>query len=297
MGLLSHIINADKQSTQKSEGLLAKASALTSSIQVQVRDVSLSDFAEKHNINHCALYSRIDDDESDKIIITDCIGLDADTVIKSVSSVDFWRGTLEQPLQLKTYSGSECNQFFQFFSEDTAHQISKLFFIRANDDTVFMACEFDGEQIDLPSSNDVNKIMLYRQADFIVAEDFVDGFKKGSSANLFLISVKFATDNVISSTEASLTDNEKNIISRAIYSMIVSEISRSLSSIDKICYDGNGEIKVVMFASDKIDDQLLQFHLASSLEKLIGSEAQSVEVMLFDSVTTSQDIELFLQES
>lgn len=294
MGLLSHIINANKQSTQKSEGLLVKANALTS---IQARNVSLYDFAKKHNMRHCALYSRIDDDDSDEIIITDCLGLDAGTVIKSVSSVDFWRGTLEEPFQLITYSGSGCNQFFQFFSEDIAHKISKLFFIRSTDDTVFMACEFDGEQIDLPSANDVNKIMLTRQADFIVAEDFSSGFKKGNYANLLLISVKFATDNVISNIGISLSDNERNIISRAIYSMIVSEISHSLSSTDKICYDGNGEIKVVMFARDKIDDYLLQFHLSSSLEKLIGSEAQSVEVMLFDSVTTSQDIELFLQES
>lgn len=268
MGLLSHV---------------------TSSYLVQQKSAyPLIDFSKKSNVKGCALYSCI----NGKMVMSDCMGFDAVTVSKSVSSVDFWKGTIGQSSRWLSFDKNNMSHFYQFFSVNDLKKIEILHFLRISEDVVLMAAQLD-EVINLPLEQDVIKQMPSKYVDKLPVISDADKIFSISNSKVSLLSVSLrqALDKILKNV---IDFNFRRILENTICRAVYYQILQSCAEPNKAFYVGNGVIKLVIFSISGIDESLFQFHMTNSVEDILGDSAKSVLIVKSATATTVSEIKAFL---
>lgn len=124
-----------------------------------------STFCKKYGFNHAGIYIL----RNNNFILTKSCGLDAETIFKSVSTKDFWEGTLNLKIDNDfwiSFSRREDNlePFFQFFSKKTVDSLNSIYyyiFKTTNETGIFFIIN-DEEEYILPELDDgFTKELLY----------------------------------------------------------------------------------------------------------------------------------------
>lgn len=251
---------------------------------------SLLDFSKKYKMRACAIFSCV----SGKMLMTDCIGFDAITVSKSVSSLDFWSGTIGSDSKWYSFDKNEFVQFFQFLSFKDAQYVKSLHFLRVSNDVIFMAAQTD-VFFDLPDTDEIKKILptiyIPEKTSIISGAEkkFNDVFDM--TATIFTVSVNQAAKAIIDEkTDVKLG----MILERTIYRDVFYKISQSLLSPNKVLDSGKGIIKVVVFSAAEMDEALFKFHLTNSLADILDSKIKYIVVEKSGVAATAQDIKSFI---
>lgn len=268
MGLLSHVTS--------------------SYLSQQESAFPLIDFSKKSNVKGCALFSCV----SGKMVMTDCMGFDAITISKSVSSVDFWNGTIRPLAKWISFDKDNLRQFFQFFSENDLKKIEILHFLRISKDVVFLAAQLD-EVINLPAEHEVIKQIPSKYSDKLPTISAADKNFPFTNSNVSLLSVSLhqVLDEILNkNTDSTCRTVIENTICRAVYY----KISQSCAAPNKAFYVGKNEIKLVIFSLSGIDESLFLFHMTNSIEDILGDSAKSVVIIKSGTAKTVLEIREFL---
>jgi len=280
MGLLSYIDTME----QKGPGLLARAEQYESA---GVKTGNFYDWCKKNAFSHIALLQR----NGDAYHITKSIGLDAESIALSYSSKDFWDGTLITNGDWNSYSQgtAESAAFNQFFSEEMLSIVAKLHFIKMDDSILMIIQEQDEEETNLPPSDSVKSEIshfLYMPENKARGDELEAAVKRGltmSNANLYFLSVKNAVASAIKDVPFA-----ENSARQKMTDIIYDHIARICKTIFQTpnCSElgKDGEIKIVFFAKDEVDEQLLQFHIVQTLTDMVGKEAAKGIVLLMAGV-------------
>ena len=152
---------------------------------------------------------------------------------------------------------------------------------------IFVVIELeDDDDLILPSSSEMavtlkNIVEFKNQEKKILAkfDKNIDAGLKLSQSRLYLLSLKVCIEEQLASLELP-GDELRHLVTRAITDVaqtIVSPLFRS----PNCCQTGSmGEIKVVLFAQDEEDEQLLAYHIARTLIGLLGSKATKQVLLL-----------------
>ncbi len=124
-----------------------------------------STFCKKYGFNHAGIYIL----QNNNFVLSKCFGLDAETIFKSVSTKDFWEGTLNYKIDNDfwiSFSRKEDNlePFFQFFSKDTVDSLNSIYYFifKTSSVTGIFFTINDEEEYILPEVNEnVEKELLY----------------------------------------------------------------------------------------------------------------------------------------
>ena len=117
-------------------GLLSRTLSLSQEKKVSEKTISFIQFTKKFNISLCAVFSKIDNN----YLITNSVGFDGISIISSISTNDFWDGTINNPNKWYSFTtNSEMVPFFQLFSFNQKDKIKGIYICRF-EDKVFMVC-------------------------------------------------------------------------------------------------------------------------------------------------------------
>ena len=294
MGLLSL---ASGGQAKKSPGLLAAAAPLTEKTSY----VSFSDLCGTFGIRHGAVFQITDG----SFAVSACTGFDAVSASLSVSSSDFWDGTIGKDSSVKNFSkpAGNLSAFYQLFSPRIREKLSCLHFLRFASDAIFMKADFIGENPVPPAEAIKNPLEEFikngnsgdtgKNTAPLFSVDFSLLQKK--NAALFLLSTKIAINRILVSAVPKSTPIKDRIFS-AIYADATDILERSFAA-PNICSRGkNGELHIVLFCHADFDEAVLQFHVIRVLTPLLDEAAESLMLIKAGSAHSAEEIERFAVE-
>ena len=294
MGLLS-LVSSGQQ--KKTSGLLAAADPL---VQKTSYD-SFSDLCGNFHIRHGAVFQITDG----SFTMSACTGLDAASAALSVSSSDFWDGTIGKDPSVKSFSKSSGNltAFYQLFSPRIKEKLSCLHFLRLSSDAIFMKADIIGENPVPPA--EAIKLPL---EEFIKNKDIGNTRKNGETlfsvdtsllqkknATLFLLSTKIAINRILIS-DAPKSEPIKDRLFTVIYTDAADILERSFTAPNICCRGKNGELHIALFCHAGFDEAVLQFHVSRALTPLLDEAAESLMLIKAGMAHTAEDIERFTAE-
>ena len=207
-------------------------------------------------------------------------GFDAVSIFKSISSVDFWNGTLPQHQQWHTFSGDDLEPFYQLFSNEFNHNLTDLHI-----KSFILLADVPIQAILLVADKTIDRELIDENipelADYIAAEIFnaieanhPTPLQEGS--RIFSVSIK---EPVAEITDILHIDTEAlDLLFPVVLSETLNRLQQILSS-DDIVFPLN-EFDIVLFFShaDNMDADLLQFQLQKYFIPLLGSSASKILV-------------------
>lgn len=212
-------------------------------------------------------------------------GFDAASIFKSISSIDFWNGTVPQHQKWHTFTGDELEPFYQLFSESVVHGLTHIHvksFVILADVPIKAIMLVTDEEIEQESID----AFIPNLADFIAADisnvesimsaPIFSGTPPIDHGSVFTVSTKEAIAEVADSfyVDAEALD----ILFPVILSEANNRIRKILSSTD-YCFPGNEfKISIIFTQACSLDSDLLQFQLQKCFASLFGASASKIIV-------------------
>lgn len=219
-------------------------------------------------------------------------GFDADSIFKSVSSVDFWNGTIPQRQQWYTVTKENLEPFYQLFSDDI---VGKLTHLHIKSFTILADVPIKAIIIATDEEIDQELISNYIPdlADFIAADisNSITNFsapifsssklleEKLSSSlpnkgKLFTLSIKEAVAEIADIHHADTETLE--ILDSVLLFEVYNRIRGILSSEDFCFPENDHEVSIFFSSAENIDADLLQFHLQRYLAPFFGNSSANI---------------------
>lgn len=288
MGLLSHISNSastvkkPEQAPEKKagSGLLAKAQKAS-----HKNFSSLFELAKAKKFSHCAVFSSV----HGMMVITHAFGLDAQTIANSVSSKDFWKGTLSSSNVLNySKSDNELYNFLQFFSFDLRSSIQHISFLKLNkenDFSVLMVFNTDENEINLNES----------LSDCIQINTITQNITETSKTKYFIYSLNYRELSLNSIKSIQLPEeNIKNAVLKCIDEQIQSLLINAFPSPAVVHSNQSGKIKLAL-VNNISDEMLLQAHISLLLQDVFLNSSVKPELTYSGKTSASDSLSKFLE--
>lgn len=249
-------------------------------------------FVRKNNLRHSAIFSLI----QGKIVMTDCVGIDAHSIAKSVSSVDFWGRIVPEDSKWFSFKQYEIERFIPIFSDKFMEKLSAIHIFKISPNTIFLTAVLTGEHIAPPTpetmKNNIGEETGFEKTNMDIDTDF-SGKLQTESAFVFSVSAKNAAKMAMKNF---LTTS--GIINEALYTTICNAIFYKLSDFcaspnKAYCVD-NGLTKLVFLSSSDIDERLFDFHLREALGEMILQDTDDIEISYSGKSTSCPELKSVL---
>ena len=257
MGLMSQISSTSSQGTTseftKGTGLLVKA------IQANNKSFfSFQEWCEDNNLHHAGIFCPV----HGMMLLTHAYGIDSQTIEKSVSSKDFWNGTLKDN-EVHSFTKNDNNfyDFLQFFSFDLRSKVSTINLLKFDEDnstgyfSVLINFTITEETPIAINKNILSKIKLvnkYESFDFTKEKETIDS-------------------NIIENNYTLYTMNLKSSVATSINSENLPEenIKKAFPSPSLVSFKEISNLKIAYCNISNIDLALLQNHINLLLNDLL----------------------------
>lgn len=283
MGLLEKINSLQNTG---SVGLLARAS------QISSKTLNFCEWATKNSIKRAAVFSPL----NNFYYISDSINIDARTTSLSVSTADFWSGSVDfTKRNFQSFSKKEgtLGRFYQFFREDLRHDVEELLFLPYDykgNTNILMIVLKQGETFVPPSVTD----HLIKELSFIdpclpdQTEDYYNNvlseIDESYQANLFILSYKLSIEQLFEGIDISQPDIKEHIVN-SMTKNLFDQLSKLFALPNCIAIDSSNEFKIVFLTKEEVDDKLLLAHIKTCLADYLGEKSASSLVLLIAGVT------------
>jgi len=262
---------------------------LEKSLKLSAQGVlSFFDFTQKYSLSYSAILTK----KNNSFIITDSYGFDGDTILSSVSTQDFWDGTIAQ--KNKFYIFDEPNilrPFMQLLSDNLINKI-KLICIYYTDDKILLI-------MDENSRPDFANDKLIEDFNLIVNEGSktpaILNFTKNNDdfISLFRLSAE-------KSVEAYINKNLKNqefkdVITQSINDAIYNKLRMHFSRPDYIFRYNKCSFNLVIVSKTQIPYDLIKKHLEQSLKEIISFYSESIDLSDYGHAGSYHELIEFIQ--
>lgn len=297
MGLLSRISaelpQQEAPADSKRTGLLAK----TVKIAEMPVFSSFYDLCDAYSFTNCALFTIV----NGFFVITACKGIDAASVASSVSSRDFWNGTIGSPGSFIDYAeiDSKFSGFFQLFSSSVKENTAGFHFLKVSGDCIFVNIDLGSyKDISVPATELKEAILSFLSSrtdnsppplpelTFVFSHSIV---------YMLLLSVKLAVNSSVRTADVG-DKYLSNSIFLTVYTEIFSVLKKHFVCPNYCTRSGNGEIKIILCGQKTFDDSLLQYHIAKSLNSILSQYSDSVILLKAGTASSEDDVRRFMLE-
>ncbi len=262
MGLLSHMEALHAVESSQREKVFTECSAFSSST---TELIDFHDFAKKNDLPFCALLIPF----NNHFFMRYSHGFDVDTILKSVSSVDFWDGTIQKDKWV-TYSGSTLEPFYQFFSQNFLTTLNTLHiktFDVLDTKVIFLILNTELQQENIDKNIFELKNYLSSEIKNFPNYNFRQIHKKNDDCQnkkSFTIDIS----NIMSDIKKDIDLESQNILLPVIKSEIYSKVSEIIDLTD-YCYIMDEKIYIDFYSAQSLEQDLLQFQINKILANVL----------------------------
>ena len=244
-----------------SVGLLKKS--LLASTTSDSRRLDFFEFTGKYKLEICALLKN----ENGNFRITNCLGLDGESVCLSVSTSDFWEGIIPDAEKLYTFNNSvETLPFFQFFSTQIKDIIKTIQIIKTKQNSILIICNKTIEQTS-DFISDVNTIQN-TQVEFNSNNEKIDSSKYAKEFEI----------DFSQALESFMLSNSKNHVqfTKVIVQELFHNLCCNFPEPEKLLYSEDG--KFIFYVTEDIPLELLSNHLRIENNFILGNNSELISV-------------------
>ena len=228
------------------------------------RRLDFFEFTGKYNLQICAILKNVNGTYK----IQNCIGFDGESVCLSVSTPDFWDGTITQIQNLYSYdiTSSQSLPFFQFFSNELKPLIKTISIIKTQNESIFLICN----NTITPDSDFFLDLEVVENTE----TDFTRNQKpliSNSFAHCFELNFSEALESFILSNSKNNAEFSKVILNELYYNLYI-----NFPEPEKIEYSKNGIF--TLGVSEEIPVELLYNHLRIECGFVLGKHSELISV-------------------
>ena len=252
------------QKKSNSVGLLKKSLSAEGAVDDN-RRLDFFEFAGKYNLEMFAILKNKDGNYE----INNCCGFDGESICLSLSTADFWDGTISKQNELYTFDAAsqDALPFFQFFSKKLKEKLKTIQIIKSKNNSIFIFCNCNltvssSFISDLEAVENTNTDFEERNPK-VNSMDFADSFKIDFSEAL----------------ESFVLANSKNDIkfSTVLLNELYYNLRRNFCEPEKILYSSKGSFIVYVKEKD-IPLELLYNHLRVECNYILGNHSELLSV-------------------
>ena len=268
-------------------GLLKRAQSVLADVTP-----TFANWAKRSGFIRAAILSPCSTSEGKFYYAVDSLGFSAREMALLTETQDFWFKTLSKAFEWQCFSRDfkELDKFDGLFDDEILTQTNKIFFLpfRSKENPmIFVLVELDDDDdIILPPSSEIavtlKNIIEFKNQEKKLLAKFDKNIDAGlgiSESRLYLLSLKVCIEDALATVELP-GEELRALVTRAITDtaqIIVAPLFRSPNCSQT---GSMGEIKVVLFAKDEEDEQLLAYHAARTLMGFLGTAATKKILLL-----------------
>lgn len=298
MGLLSHIsktesVSKSDDSNKKSSGKKAGSGLLAKASKSSVKSYSsFQDWAKGNGFEHCGVFSCI----RGMMVITHSYGIDAQTIASSVSSKDFWKGTLQSDEEIINYSKDDQDfyNFLQFFSFEMKNNVTHITFIKLNSDendfSVLMIYKLNSTTKISASKDTVKNIKLVND---YINKEFDAKEITNHEYELLTVNLSKAVSSSIKVIQLPEASIEQAVI-ECIYHQIFDLLKAAFPTPNFVCYRDDAIVKIALLYNENLDDLLLQSHINLLLNEMLCKPSETISLVNTGKTNDSDKVINFL---
>lgn len=269
------------------KGLLQRAQSVLADVTP-----TFANWSKRSGFIRAAILSPCTTADGEFYYTTDAFGLSAREMALLTETQQYWMKTLSRAFEWQCFSRdfNELDKFDGLFDDDVFNQINKIFFLPFKDKEnplIFVLIELDEDpDINLAPASEsavmLKNIVEFKNQEKKILAKFDKNIETGlgiSESRLYILSLKVCIENELAGIELPGDELKKLVIDSITET--AQTIIAPLFRAPNCSYKGtNGEIKVVMFAKDEEDEQLLAYHAARTLIALLGLNATKQILLL-----------------
>lgn len=264
-------------------GLLSKTLSLADSNKIPFKQ-----FTKKYNISLCAVFSKFDND----FVITDSTGFDGISIISSISSSDFWNGTIKNKNEWQHYnSNEEMLPFFQLFSFNQKDKITGIS-IRYFENKIFMACST--EKVNFTASEALTKDLLNLSFENN-AQLNIEQFNRGKDVTIYKYKYDFSTALNFHIQKSLRKTEYTEIIYETIAKELLNFLEKCFPSPHIVSRTTKNSINIIYCNSSNVPFELLKAHLVKECYALLDDESKFISFTLEGTANSYKELIDFLQ--
>ena len=268
-------------------GLLKRAQSVLADVTP-----AFSKWATRSGFVRAAIMVPCSTSEGNFYYTSDAVGFSAREMALLTETQEYWMKTLSRAFEWQCFSRdfNELDKFDGLFDDDIFANINKIFFLPFKDKDnpfIFVLVELeDDDDINLAPASEAavmlkNIVEFKKQEKKLLAkyEKNIDTGLEISESRLYILSLKLCIDEEIAGIELP-GEELRNLVVQSITDAAQTIVSPLFRAPNCSNTGKNGEIKVVLFAKDEEDEQLLAYHIGRTLIALLGLKATKQIVLL-----------------
>ncbi len=235
------------------------------------------DYVNKYNLSQCAVFRL----NNGIFQINTCYGFDCNSILKSVSTLDFWDGLIPQkntPL-LFSKKDNSIQPLYQFFSDKLIDAIDSIVLYRSQDD-VILFCSSSSIETLVEDKDFFAQFSSLDKFDFEFAfsndEAYFTDNPAAAKANTYIINLYDSIKDFID--KQNISDNQKLHFEQVIFYNIYYSLRKCFpkNPIEEADYS----INLYIQARNSIPKRMLEQHLILTLKDILGDSSSKLKIIL-----------------
>lgn len=249
------------------------------------------EFTKKYNLNICAVLEKY----NDIYAVSECIGFDGLSIIQTISTPDFWNGTIPTKNQWYRFQTGDdtISPFYQFLSFDFKEQIDNIYIYYCEEnDKILMICSHN--ETDL--SNDAELLEDFR---LLVKEPETEIENEKIEISIDSQIMKYSIE-VEKAVKTFLALNLKNLnymeyFKQVLYKEIWYDLQMFFNRHYYVYHTSAAKFNFISFTKTEISDASFLEHLKKNLAYILDEEVSLINFYNFGKASSYSEITSFLK--
>ena len=232
------------------------------------------DYVNKYNLSQCAVLRL----NNGVFQISSCYGFDSSSILKSISTVDFWDGLApkKDTPQLFSKKDNSIQPLYQFFSEKLIETIDSIILYRSQDDVILFCSSSSIEEL-LKNEDFFTQFCILEKYDFDFAFSDQAVYEDDSKSNeknedLYIINLFESIQDFIQAQ--TISDNQKLHFGQVIFYNIFYTLKKGFphNVFEEADYT------IYLYNKEAIPEKLLTNHLKCTLVDILGESSSKISI-------------------
>ena len=235
------------------------------------------DYVNKYNLSQCAVFRL----NNGVFQIDTCYGFDCNSILKSVSTVDFWNGLISQkntPL-LFSKKDNSIQPLYQFFSDNLIDIIDSIVLYRSQED-VILFCSSSSIETLIEDKDFFTQFCSLDKFDFDFAfsndDIYFNDNPAAAKANTYIINLYDSIKDFIENQ--NISENQKLHFEQVIFYNVFYSLRKCFPK--NPMEEADYAINLYLQARNSIPKRMLEQHLKLTLNDILGESSSKIKIIL-----------------